>query len=96
MVFGSPQFMAGGAGCPLRFMSAYLKGVRDYNDGFIKGKGKDEVIDIMTKHTALKDPALWGKSTSPASIRMVRCSSTILKSNMTHTRQMVLFVERST
>ena len=45
----------------LRFMSAYLKGVRDYNDAFIKGEGKDEVIEIMTKHTALKDPELWGK-----------------------------------
>ena len=45
----------------LRFMAAYLKGVRDYNDGFIKGEGKAEIIDIMTKHTALKDPALWEK-----------------------------------
>ncbi len=45
----------------LRFMAAYLKGVRDYNDAFIKGDGKDEVIDIMTKHTALKDPELWEK-----------------------------------
>jgi len=38
-----------------------LKGVRDYNDAFTKDIGKDEVIDIMTKHTALKDTALWDK-----------------------------------
>ena len=26
-----------------------------------KAIGKDEVIEIMTKHTALKDPELWEK-----------------------------------
>ena len=40
-------------------MAAYLKGVRDYNDAFIKGENKAEIIDIMTKHTSLKDTALW-------------------------------------
>lgn len=61
MVLGSPQFMSEEQDISLRFMSAYLKGVRDYNDAFIKGIGKDEVIDIMVKHTALKDPELWEK-----------------------------------
>lgn len=61
MVLGSPQFMAEEEDISLRFMSAYLKGVRDYNDAFIKGEGKEEIIDIMTMHTALKDPALWEK-----------------------------------
>lgn len=61
MVLGSPQFMSEEKDVSLRFMSAYLKGVRDYNDAFIKDIGKDEVIEIMTKHTALKDAALWEK-----------------------------------
>lgn len=61
LVLGSPQFMNEEKNVSLRFMAAYLKGVRDYNDAFIKGEGKDEIIDIMTKHTALKDPALWEK-----------------------------------
>ena len=61
MVLGSPQFMKEEQDISLRFMAAYLKGVRDYNDAFIKGVGKDEVIEIMTKHTALKDPSLWEK-----------------------------------
>ncbi|WP_342599676.1 ABC transporter substrate-binding protein [Psychrobacillus sp. FSL H8-0483] len=61
MVLGSPQFMSEEKNVSLRFMTAYLKGVRDYNDAFIKGEGKEEVIDIMTKHTSLKDPALWEK-----------------------------------
>ncbi len=61
MVLGSPQFMSEEQDVSLRFMSAYLKGVRDYNDAFIKDTGKDEVVEIMTKHTALKDPMLWDK-----------------------------------
>ncbi|GGA35024.1 hypothetical protein GCM10011384_26000 [Psychrobacillus lasiicapitis] len=61
LVLGSPQFMNEEKNVSLRFMAAYLKGVRDYNDAFIKDEGKKEIIDIMTKHTALKDPALWEK-----------------------------------
>ena len=60
MVLGAPQFMNDEQDVSLRFMAAYLKGVRDYNDAFIKGEGKDEIIDIMTKYTALKDPTVWG------------------------------------
>lgn len=61
MVLGSPQFMNEEKDVSLRFMAAYLKGVRDYNDAFVKGEGKAEIIDIMTQHTSLKDPALWEK-----------------------------------
>ncbi|MCA1010330.1 ABC transporter substrate-binding protein [Halobacillus halophilus] len=61
MVLGSPKFIEQETDVSLRFMAAYLKGVRDYNDAFIKGEGKEEVINIMTKHTALKDPDLWEK-----------------------------------
>ncbi|MCA0972034.1 ABC transporter substrate-binding protein [Halobacillus litoralis] len=61
MVLGSPDFIDKDTDVSLRFMAAYLKGVRDYNDAFLKDEGKDEVIQIMTKHTALKDPALWEK-----------------------------------
>lgn len=61
LVLGSPNFMNVEQDVSLRFMAAYLKGVRDYNDAFMKDIGKDEIIEIMTKHTALKDPALWEK-----------------------------------
>lgn len=60
MVLASPQFVKN-KDVALRFMVAYLKGVRDYNDAFLKGKGEDEIIKIMTKHTALDDPAIWKK-----------------------------------
>jgi len=33
------------------FMRAYMKGVRDYNDAFRKGKNKDKVIDILAQRT---------------------------------------------
>ncbi len=61
LVLGSPQFMTEEKNVSLRFMAAYLKGVRDYNDAFLKGEGKTEVIEIMTKHTSLKDAAIWEK-----------------------------------
>ncbi|HEV8021916.1 MAG TPA: ABC transporter substrate-binding protein [Candidatus Lustribacter sp.] len=40
-----------------RFMTAYLKGVRVYNDAFEHGRGKDRVIDIIARHAKLT-PAL--------------------------------------
>lgn len=61
LVLGSPNFMNVEQDVSLRFMAAYLKGVRDYNDAFIKGIDKDEIIEIMTKHTAMQDPELWEK-----------------------------------
>nr|WP_245807756.1 ABC transporter substrate-binding protein [Halobacillus massiliensis] len=61
MVLASPVFLEKEEDVSLRFMAAYLKGVRDYNDAFNKGEGKEEIIEIMTKHTALKDPSVWEK-----------------------------------
>ncbi|MFL6798547.1 MAG: ABC transporter substrate-binding protein [Xanthobacteraceae bacterium] len=46
-----------------RFMSAYLRGVRLYNDalkeGRLNGPRADEVIDILVKHTAIKDRGIF-------------------------------------
>lgn len=62
MVLGSPVFLDQRQDVAQRFMLAYLKGVRDYNDAFVKNKGnKDEIIKIMTKYTALKDPKTWNQ-----------------------------------
>ncbi len=35
------------------FMTAYLKGVRVYNDAFERGKDKERVIDIIARHAKL-------------------------------------------
>jgi NitT/TauT family transport system substrate-binding protein len=46
-----------------KFMRAYLKGVRDYNnalqDGKIAGKGAEEVLNTLTQYTSIKDKELY-------------------------------------
>ncbi|TLS52716.1 taurine ABC transporter substrate-binding protein [Paenibacillus antri] len=60
MVLASPEFVTEKRDVAIRFMLAYLKGLRDYNDAFVKDVGdKEGVIRIMTEYTALKDAALW-------------------------------------
>jgi NitT/TauT family transport system substrate-binding protein len=39
------------------FMLAYMRGVRAYNDAFVKGKDRDRAIDIIARHTRL-DPKI--------------------------------------
>ena len=46
-----------------RFMRAYVRAIRDYNDalkdGRIAGPNAKEVIDILTEYTKIKDPAVY-------------------------------------
>jgi NitT/TauT family transport system substrate-binding protein len=46
-----------------KFMKAYLKGVRDYNDAIVNGRlagpGADQVIRILTSDTIIKDPNVY-------------------------------------
>jgi ABC-type nitrate/sulfonate/bicarbonate transport system substrate-binding protein len=44
-----------------RFMVALLRGMRDYEDAFGKNRGRADVVRILTKHTVIKDPALYEK-----------------------------------
>ena len=48
-----------------RFMVGYIKGLRDYNDAFVKGKNKAEVVAILTKYSSEKDPTLFNKMEMP-------------------------------
>ncbi|MGN8647488.1 ABC transporter substrate-binding protein [Gracilibacillus sp. HCP3S3_G5_1] len=60
MVLGSPHFLTDRRDVAIRFMAAYLRGVRDYHDFFVKGiDDQGEVVSIMANHTALKDEDLW-------------------------------------
>lgn len=62
MVLASPDFVGEKRDVAIRFMLAYLKGLRDYNDAFVKGTGDlDGIIEIMTEYTALKNPEDWKK-----------------------------------
>jgi len=42
-----------------RFMVAYLQGVRVYNDAFVKGIGRADVIRVLTQETPIRDPAVY-------------------------------------
>jgi NitT/TauT family transport system substrate-binding protein len=45
-----------------RWMNAYLRGVRDYNDGFgPKKKGFDDVVSILVNNTTVKDPKIFAQ-----------------------------------
>jgi len=49
-----------------RFMVGYLRSLRDYQDAFNGGKDLDAIIAILTKHTNIKDPAVYKKIVVPA------------------------------
>jgi NitT/TauT family transport system substrate-binding protein len=42
-----------------RFMTAYVKSLRDYNDAFFKNKGKNAVIGILCQYSVVKEAALY-------------------------------------
>jgi NitT/TauT family transport system substrate-binding protein len=49
-----------------RFMVGYLRALRDYQAAFNEGKDLDGVIEILTKYTTIKDPAVYRKIVVPA------------------------------
>lgn len=62
IVYG-PKFAAN-TNVAQRWMNAYVRGLRDYNDAFGPKKvGRDQVISILTKHTAIKDPKIYNAIT---------------------------------
>jgi NitT/TauT family transport system substrate-binding protein len=50
-----------------KFMRAYIRAVRDYNDalkgGKLAGSNAPEIIDILTKYTNIKDPRVYAAIT---------------------------------
>lgn len=50
-----------------KFMTAYLRAVRDYNDAFAKKQvqKRRDVIAAFAKHTPVKDPSLYDKMVMP-------------------------------
>ena len=63
VVLYSGSFIKSSPDAAKRFMRAYLRGVRDYNDalkdGRIAGPNADEIISILTEYTAIKDAAIF-------------------------------------
>lgn len=64
------NFLDHGRAVGERFVEAYLRAVRFYNDairnGALTGPTAPEVISILTKYTPIKDPAFFRATTPPA------------------------------
>jgi NitT/TauT family transport system substrate-binding protein len=59
-LYYSPEFAAR-TDAAQRFMVAYVRALRDYNDAFGKGIGRADVVQILAKHTTVKDIALYDR-----------------------------------
>jgi NitT/TauT family transport system substrate-binding protein len=61
----SPEFIGKRREVAERYMLAYLKGVRFYNDaikdGHFKGPNAEELIELLVRETRYKDPELYRK-----------------------------------
>ncbi|HZS01940.1 MAG TPA: ABC transporter substrate-binding protein [Chloroflexota bacterium] len=44
-----------------RFMTAYLRGARDYTTAFKQGTDRAAIVQMLIKHTSVKDPALYDR-----------------------------------
>lgn len=62
VLYGGP-FIKSKGDAAQRFMIAYIKAARDYNDalkgGKMAGPAATDIIGILTKYTAIKDPAVY-------------------------------------
>ena len=63
----SPAFAEQQPDAARRFMAAHLRGQRDYYRAIQRNEGgRDEIIQILIKHTPIKDPNLYTRLlTSP-------------------------------
>ena len=60
MILYGPTYVSRNPDAGQRFMTAYLKGVRDYHDAIVAGRGdREAIVDIMVRNTPLKDRALY-------------------------------------
>ncbi|HLH24312.1 MAG TPA: ABC transporter substrate-binding protein [Chloroflexota bacterium] len=71
-----------------RFMVGYLKGVRDYNDAFVKNQGRDEIVRILIENTAVKDPAVYDRMNMAGLDPDGRIARQSLQLDMDYFRQM--------
>ncbi len=63
VIFFSSEF-AKQTDAATKFVAAFLRGVRDYQDAFFHKKNQDETIAVLTAHLPVKDPEVW-KAASP-------------------------------
>jgi NitT/TauT family transport system substrate-binding protein len=46
-----------------RWLLAYMRGVRDYTDAFVKNKNRDTVVGTLIRQTPVKDPNIYAQLT---------------------------------
>ena len=70
VVIYSGVFMKRDPEAARKFLRAYIRAVRDYNDalkdGRLAGANADEIVAILTEYTAVKDPAIYRAITPSA------------------------------
>lgn len=66
VVMYGPHFIEGQPEVARRLMVAYLRGIRAYNDAFVKKTNREAIIDILTRRTTLTDRALYDQIGLPA------------------------------
>jgi NitT/TauT family transport system substrate-binding protein len=59
-MFFSQQFAANRSAAE-RFMLAYVRGTREYDDAFFKDVGTEAVVGVLTRRTDLRSPEVWRK-----------------------------------
>ncbi len=64
-VFYSQDFATRQKDVATRWMVAYMKGVQDYNDALKDPAKKKELATVLSKYTAVKDPALYDRMVFP-------------------------------
>ena len=62
-IYYGPAFAASDAAT--RFMIAYVRGARDYNDAFVKGINREDAIAVFMKHVAGVDRPLYDQMSMP-------------------------------
>jgi NitT/TauT family transport system substrate-binding protein len=67
LVLYSNQFARERVDVARRFMVGYLRGVRDFNDAWVKGNAakRNTVINALVKHTPIKDRAVYERVAMP-------------------------------
>ncbi len=63
-VLFAPQFTARRE-LAVRWMTAYLRGARDYNDAFFRNIRRDEVVALLARESPLKDTRIYDEMSYP-------------------------------
>ena len=63
-VVASERFMANRE-LARAWMTAYVRGIRDYNDAVIKKRDREAIVQILMKHSSVKDRGLYDQMVMP-------------------------------